>query len=88
MSTMDLDCDHGGTVLSCPVCLREAEEERVLEYRWPEDAWDDATVAEPWIPAGMLEARFQSTCPECGSRIEVGETIFMRGGMAVCEVCA
>lgn len=79
-----IDCDHGGTIHSCPVCIREREEEGQDDAI---DLWEDM-IDTAFVPADGFPARYESDCPDCGSRIEPGEMIFMRDGRAVCEVCA
>lgn len=77
MKASELDCEHGGTIYSCPVC----------RPRERHDPWEDVSTST-YVPKGGFEARYESACPDCGSTMEPGETIFMRDGQAVCEVCA
>lgn len=79
----EIDCEHGGMVQSCPVCIREREDE--VER----DPWEDITDGNHWMPLrGGFEARYESECPGCDEVIVPGDMIYMRDGRAVCEGCA
>lgn len=83
MAETEIDCEHGGTIHSCPVCIREREGE--VEP----DPWNDIVRGPQWRPlAGGFEAKYESDCPECEDLIEIGDMIFMRDGRAVCEACS
>lgn len=82
MTETEIDCEHGGTIHSCPVCIREREGEDDAI-----DLWEDM-IDQAFTPTGGFEAKYESECPDCDDLIEIGDTIFMRDGRAVCGACA